>query len=111
MKHAATLILAMAATTAQAEFMDGNALFSSMSAASPIRNGVALGYVMGVFDTGHGLLHCAPANVSGSQAHDMVKKFLEVAPQDRHNTADAISSHVFKLAWPCPEKKRPSQSL
>lgn len=111
MKHAATLLLALAATTAQAEFLDGNALLDAMAVDSPSRNGVALGYVMGVFDTGHGVIHCAPANVTAGQARDVVRKFLEAMPQDRHNTADAITTYVLKAAWPCQEKKRQSQSL
>lgn len=106
MKRVATLLLALAATTAQAntQFLHGNDLLATMNADSPTRNGIALGYVMGVFDRGTGILHCAPVGVTAGQARDMVKNYLEKFPQDRHNAADVIVTHVLMSAWPCPRK-------
>lgn len=104
MKHAATILLSLAAATAQAEFLTGNDLLAHMNAESATRNGVAVGYVIGVFDTSAGVVHCSPSSVTAGQARDMVRAYLERSPQDRHNTADVIVLHVLKSTWPCPKK-------
>lgn len=102
----ATLILAaaLAATTASAEFINGNELLNRMNSELGYDRGVAIGYVMGAFDTGHGVVHCAPPTVSAGQVLDMVKQALINAPAVRHQSADAFVVYVLTKAWPCPKK-------
>ena len=103
----ATIILAagIAATSASAEFMTGNELLTRLEGETGYQRGTALGYVMGVFDTGHGVTHCAPAGVTLGQVVDMTKDALKVAPSVRHFSADIFVKHVLEEAWPCPKKK------
>jgi hypothetical protein len=103
-KLALTLSAIAAIGSAQAEFADGNKLLKDMTGEFGERMH-AIGYVTGVFDTGKGILHCAPANVTAGQINDMVKNYLENMPAERHFTGDIIVSKVLKAVWPCAAKK------
>lgn len=98
-----TLCLA-AATSAHAEFKDGNKLLYQITGEHTDKM-IALGYITGVSDTQHGVLHCAPPNVTAGQILDMVKIHLQNSPSTRHMSADLHVTYVLKEAWPCPEKK------
>lgn len=97
----------VASTAAQAEFYDGNKLLSKMNGEHTDRM-VALGYIMGVADTQHGVSQCAPSNSTAGQMFDMVKQHLERNPALRHYSADIQVQYVLKNAWPCAEKKSSS---
>ena len=94
----------VASTAAQAEFLDGNKLLSKMNGEHTDRM-VALGYIMGVADTQHGVSQCAPANATSGQMFDMVKQHLERTPATRNYSADIHVVYVLKNTWPCAEKK------
>lgn len=100
------LILALALTTplAHAEFRTGNKLLDEMTGESTYSKGVALGYIMGVTDSGGGTNHCPPATVTAGQLQDMVKNTLSDVPAIRHMPADAIVYYVLNKAWPCAKK-------
>jgi len=104
------IALALCSGVAHAEFKDGNKLLSDMNSEYSSVRGIALGYVMGVSDSYHGLLHCAPPNATAGQMNDMVQNYLTNRPVDRSKTADQIIVHVLKSVWPC-ESKRGGQSL
>ncbi len=94
------LILALLCGSAHAEFKDGNKLLSDLSGSTnDYIHGI--GYVMGVYDALQGATHCPPANVTAGQVTDMVKRYMEINPDIRHNTADRIISTVLRRAWPC----------
>jgi hypothetical protein len=98
------LILALACTSAQAEFKDGNSLLSLLKDPAYFNQGYAMGYVVGVADMGLGVVHCAPPNTTAGQLNDMVKNYLENTPAERHLTGDIVVNRVLKAVWPCPKK-------
>ena len=97
-------IAAFAATTAHAEFKDGNTLYKELTSDVYFNQGVALGYITGVADSTMGIMFCAPSNVTAGQIQDMVKNYLTNTPAIRHVSADVIVNYVLKTAWPCAKK-------
>lgn len=104
MKHL-VLSVALCATAAHAEFWDGNKLLSHIKAESLYRQGMALGYVMGVHDTMQEINHCPPPNAQAGQVLDMVENYLTNVPAQRHKSADSIVMHVLKTAFPCANSR------
>ena len=69
---AAALILALAASSAQAQFVDGNELYERMITTGPkLLN--AQGYIMGVADAALGTEWCPPPTVTMRQVFDMIR--------------------------------------
>lgn len=100
MKAAIILTAALAATTASAEFYNGNDLYGKLTGDAYERS-VGIGYIMGVFDSSRGVAHCPPENVTAGQIRDMVRQHLEATPSLRHHVADIQVRFVLKQAWPC----------
>ena len=101
MKHA-LIILALCATSAQAEFLDGNDLLRFINSTEAHERAVAIGYVMGVSDSHRGITHCnISSGVTAGQMRDIVKQHLERNPQIRHQTADVLASQALAAVWPC----------
>ena len=99
------IILAVAlAGSAHAEFVDGNKLLSQIKDSGYFSQGHALGYIAGVADTGLGVIHCAPSNLTAGQLNDMVRNYLENTPAERHLTGDTIVNKVLKTVWPCAKR-------
>lgn len=98
------LIAALACTSAQAEFMDGNKLLADMQGNNTDQI-YAIGYVVGVADAIRGVVYCPPSNVTAGQITDMVKNYMINTPAIRHNTGDRIVSHVLKTLWPCASRQ------
>lgn len=100
------LIAALAAGPVHAEFWDGNRLYERITSSSFFEQGTAMGYIMGVADTGAGVLHCAPPTATAGQLQDMVLLNLRTFPERRTRTADTIVVDVLKAAWPCNNRNR-----
>jgi len=96
--------------SANAEFKDGNKLLADINSSYIADNTAALGYVMGVADTTHGILHCGPPNATSGQIRDMVHNYLTNRPTERTKTGDEIVVHVLRTMWPCQNKSK-GQSL
>jgi hypothetical protein len=104
MKRLALTLLATASIgVAHAEFADGNKLLKDMTGDIYDRMH-AMGYVVGVFDMGRNVIHCAPNNVTAGQINDMVKNYLDNTPAERHLTGDTIVNRVLKAVWPCAKR-------
>ena len=88
---------------AHAEFRDGNKLLADLQGDIYDRM-YAMGYIVGVADTGRAIVHCMPANATAGQINDMVKNYLENTPSERHQTGDMIVSRVLKAVWPCAKR-------
>jgi hypothetical protein len=99
-------ILLCTPSLALAEFYSGNILLSKMQSTSSIDRSVAIGYVVGVYDTMKDVAFCPPANVTVGQIHDMVKQALEQIPSIRNNTGDIIVQGVLGAEWPCNHGKK-----
>lgn len=91
---------------AHAEFLSGNDLLERITSERATLNAVAIGYVMGVIDTGTGVLHCTPPSATAGQLADMVKGYLEKRPEIRHYSADSIINDMLKRTWPCASKQK-----
>lgn len=91
-------------TSAYAEFWDGNKLLSRMNGSLDDQF-MALGYVMGIADAGHGVNHCPPPNVNAGQVQDIAKNYLNTNPAVRHLSADALVMRSLKRVFPCADAK------
>lgn len=109
MKYIVAAMIALASMTARAEFFTGNDLLAMLNSTEEPQRNMGLGYIAGAFDTGHGVVHCAPGNVTLGQAKDVIHNTLKNAPAIRHLTADVIVAGVLKQLWPC-KQERPSSS-
>lgn len=109
MKAAIILAAALAATSASAEFMDGNKLLNYMNSENSTQKGISMGYIMGVTDMGINFTQCAPSTVTLGQLYDMVKNHLTAFPEVRHKPADLLVNKVLQGTWPCA--KHNSNSL
>lgn len=92
--------LTFGALSAQAQFVDGNRLFSHMTG-NAMDRAHAYGYVSGIYDTMKTYAFCPPSSVTVGQVNDMVQQFLETNPQHRSHAGDQIVVHVLRRAWPC----------
>ena len=102
MRRALILALLLAGS-AHAEFKDGNKLHSDLN--GDIYDKMhAMGYIVGVYDMGRGVLHCGPSNVTAGQINDMIKNYLENTPVDRSLTGDTVVNKVLKAVWPCQKR-------
>lgn len=104
MKKKIIIIAALMCGSAQAEFKDGNKLYSQMTSGVNSDWFVAIGYITGVADAGNGVVSCPPPNVTAGQLFDAVKQHMDGAPTLRHFSADLIINHVMGKAWPCPKR-------
>jgi hypothetical protein len=95
----------MLPVVAMAEFWDGNSLLAKIRGNHGDQM-QAIGYIMGVFDAGHGAAHCAPEGVTAGQAVDMTRKFMEDSPELRHFSGDRIVMTALSKAWPCRTSPR-----
>ena len=87
--------------SAHAEFYTGNDLLQRINSESLGERAAAIGYIMGVADSGHGVNYCPPEHVTSGQLRDMVRNYLTNLPAVRHLSADSLVTHVLKSQWPC----------
>jgi len=103
--RAALITLALVAGSAQAEFMDGNMLLQRLGGTHGEQM-MALGYVIGVSDALHHVVHCAPVNVTSGQMRDMVTNYLSNVPAERHLVANVLVARVLRSTWPCASRQQ-----
>lgn len=108
MKKLLCAALICTAPVAQAEFWDGNKLWSNLNEPAGFSNGAALGFVIGVHDLGEGVLHCSPGSITAGQARDVVFSYMQEFPSLRHNAAQLLVTRALQRAWPCPKKGNPT---
>lgn len=94
--------LGLVAAPAHAEWMSGNQLYDTCSAASPIDRGLCLSYVMGVLDgfRSMDLPPRTPEGATGGQVRDVVTKYLVYHPESRTLPARTIVKSAVVDAWP-----------
>jgi hypothetical protein len=101
----ATAALVALCAAAHAKFWDGNLLHNYLNG-SQGEQVLALGFIIGVADSLHGEVQCAPANATAGQMRDMVAGFLNRVPNSRHLPAEALVAFVLINAWPCQKKNK-----
>jgi hypothetical protein len=70
---------------------------------------VCAGYTTGIFDAINLLettgavakQHCFPSGVTRLQIHDVVVRYLQDHPEERHAGAAALVRDALQDAWPC----------
>lgn len=107
MKHLVLAMAMLSATSAHAEFYDGNMLLTRMKG-DALEQMAALGYVAGVWDAYMGVLICPPPNVSLNQARDLTRQMLEKMPEHRHQGADRFVIAAGATNFPCPKPGHPA---
>ena len=98
------LALALICGNAQAGFYTGNDLLQKIDSESHGDRMFSMGYVMGVFDLGQNILHCAPNGVTVGQIHDLTAAYIRGFPAKRHRAADSLITDALSAALPCPKK-------
>lgn len=111
MKHIVTTVvtaLTLLATSAQAEFYNGNELLTRMNNKenSIVDNMLSLGYVAGVHDTNNGARFCTPTTATSGQVRDVVHKWVLANPEWRDYSGDMVVTFALSSAWPCPKKTK-----
>lgn len=91
---------AMFATSAHADFIDGNELYQRMNG-SHSKQMTIYGYLTGVFDSTYKIYHCSPENITAGQLFDMAKMTLENEPENRANSGAVIVVTMLAKRFPC----------
>ena len=89
-----------------AGFQNGNELLTLNSDANnTVRKGIYIGYIEGVIDALGGILICPTSEMNARQASDIVTKYLEKHPENRHLSGDLLIVRAIQEVFPCPNKK------
>lgn len=99
------LLLTLAASSAQAQFVTGNELLERLNG-STVQQVNAVGYITGIADAEVGTLWCPPPNVTVRQVVDLTKRTLDVLPEKRHESASAFVIAAVRMTWPCESKPK-----
>lgn len=103
--RAAALILALATTTAHAQFLTGNELLDRLNG-STVQQVNAVGYITGVADAEIGSIWCPPPNITARQVVDLTRRTLDVVPEKRHESASSFVMAAVRMTWPCESKPK-----
>lgn len=96
----AAAVALLVATSAQAAFMDGNALLTNLNGNYSERI-VALGYIISASDAGNGEGHCLPPRMTAEQVAMAVKKQIQTAPEILTMNAYPLVRAALANTWPC----------
>jgi hypothetical protein len=108
-----TLLIALPTQTRANMFYDGNRLYEICTAPEEKHAswGVCLGFILGAHDAVRdaqelgflaGKIHCTPTNATTGQVRDVVVRYLEEHPAERHINASALVADALREAFPCP---------
>lgn len=100
------IVLLLATSSARAQFLSGNELYSNITATEDYKRLYAMGYVAGIADVGNKALHCINQGVTMGQVFDVTKKYLERNPEIRDYAAESLVVVALAQAWPCATKKK-----
>ncbi len=90
--------------SASADFITGNSLNNYIKdTESDFNKGLFSGYVIGVVDTGDGILFCVPSGASAGQLSAVVKKYLQQNPEQWNKGASEQVINSLAKAYPCPK--------
>jgi hypothetical protein len=89
--------------TASAMATTGNELKQLADDGERVRfaDGVFIGFVMGVAETGWSPAPCVPTNATNGQYVEVVRKYLKDHPEELHLPATILIQKAFNKAWPC----------
>jgi len=98
-----TVVFSVWANDANADYKDGNTLYSDCTSTRIGAQGVCLGYVMAIIDVFDrlGVIDCVPRTATGNQVMDVAKKYLADHPEKRHFSAWSLVRDALRDAFPC----------
>jgi hypothetical protein len=96
-----TTCLTLLSLAANAQYINGNKLFSEMNSSSLSDKNFALGYVLGVVDSYDDELFCIPNGVNAGQLRDIVQQYLARNAKDRHLHGGALVAIALMDVYPC----------
>ena len=97
---AATVATAFAGTAHADSFYNGNQLYEKCSAqTNSADDGFCYGYVSGVVDSVKAVGNCIGPRVPLDQVQDVVKKYLQSYPENRHYNASGLVAVAVKQAF------------
>lgn len=98
------LALALTASMgANAAYMTGNEFLENLEG-TPVKHGLATGYVIGIFDSHDKSVFCPPSGMKVSQVVDLAQQYIQKQPAHRHWPAYDLIMYVFTETWPCKKK-------
>ncbi|SRR6266446_6244758 len=107
----ALLAAFLLAASVRGDFYDGNKLKDGLEHFKKRANEIealdgmkAVGYVLGVHDVYRGSLACGPSTATAGQLVDIVLKYLETYPEERHYNAASLVRNALMMAFPCSTK-------
>lgn len=94
--------LALQASPARADWMNGNQLQDICASTSGIDRGLCLSYIMGVLDGARFIDQPlkTPADATGGEVRDVVAKYLAIHPESRTQPARMLVKVAVVEAWP-----------
>ena len=98
----AAAALSLAPATANAGWKTGNNLYESCKSERPLQYADCTSFSMGIIDASELLgktLHI-PADITAGQLHDIVFKYLENHPENRHWPASILVWNAIREAYP-----------
>jgi hypothetical protein len=98
--------LLLVCSSAQAQYQNGNNLYSDLTSKTTVEQMFALGYIIGVTDSFIRREVCPPTDVVQGQLMEVVTNYLASRPQIRHQPADLLVVLALRQHWPCREGKK-----
>lgn len=101
-----------------AQLVDGNELYAELQTRNKITSGqaspivatdlvlanYAAGYVKGAVDSANGGAFCVPSGILVGQITDVVFRYLDTHPEQRHQSAHLLVITALKEKFPCAKK-------
>jgi hypothetical protein len=94
-------------STAKASYITGNILYDWCTSDTDTKYGWCQGYILGSVDTQNVIRSidnkkdCIPDGVSSGQLKDIVVKYLQSRPEERHWDASALVWNAINSAFTC----------
>ena len=102
------VLMLLLGSPARAAVYSGNTLLDRCNDNENVSWGACLGYITAVSDVLNGgdviagWKACNPKNVTPGQARDIVVRWLEENPKERHYSANSLVAIALSEAFPCP---------
>ena len=102
-------LLLLAATPAHAEWMSGQQLHETCTAAAPVDRAMCVSYVMGVLDGFRDLDRPprTPLDTSAGQVRDVIVRYLDEHPEKRTLQGREVIRAAIVAEWPKLQPKAP----
>lgn len=104
MRFALALCGALAASSALANFHDGNKILEYCRGAGTLNEAYCYGMMAGLSDgltTSHASTICTPNSVTLQQVRDIIVQHVTANPATRHQASSVLAYIALSTAFPC----------